>query len=378
MDDIVSENTDNSADIPEDARYWMEKDKANAKAMSSSIYNMDIQDGSPYKGTSDTDGIRKGLDNRDEIERFKNELPSFLQMVAENNMRKHEDATLAVDSKLGNFVREAYQNAENKEQLESWEFANKLSEMTGWSAKYCKDNAKEIIKTYTGKDIDRSDFATGSDGIIGFATTVVVLGIVLWAFLRKKKSDVRKGQKCDIVKHEDLNAESKVLDDPNSTMKEIDFIVKTSTNLVDSARKLFGFTDNSPETRHLDERSFLKEVLSIVFFPYVGLTCEKEHLSKTDFLKIVEKIMRVYHLTILEMEEIGKQADFYGRIALQKGSLDSKLLLIEASNRMSYLFKHGASFPFSTSCPASLDLFASYSVFNMTVGFIKVVLEACV
>lgn len=275
MDGIVSENIGNSADIPEDARYWMEKDEANAKAMTYTQDPRVVQSQRAYQSAYGADidpddilpngkGIR-GISNSDEIEQFRNELPSFLQMVNESNRTKHGDVTMSVDSKLGNFVREAYQNAENKEQLESWEFANKLSEMTGWSAKYCKDNAKEIIKTYTGKDIDRSDFATGSDGIIGFATTVVVLGLVLWAFLRKKKSDVRKGQKCDIVKHEDLNAESKVLDDPNSTMKEIDCIVKTSTNLVDSARKLFGFTDNSPETRHLDERSFLKEVLSIVF-----------------------------------------------------------------------------------------------------------------
>lgn len=108
------------------------------------------------------------------------------------------------------------------------------------------------------------------------------------------------------------------------------------------------------------------------------MTCEKEHLSKAGFLKIVEKIMRVYHLATQEMGEIGRQADFYGRMVFQKGSFDSNLLLIEASNRMNYLFKNGVSFSFAENCPTSIDLFASYPIFNMTTSFIKVVLEACV
>ena len=143
-------------EIPEDARYWVEKDKANAEAMSSSLlYRNNTQDRDVY-GDS-----KKKPASQDEVELFRNEFPSFLQMVNDSNRTKTEDATLAVDSKLGNFVRGAYQNAETKEQLESWEFASILSEMTGLSTKFCKDNEKDIIKTYTGRDIDRSNFVTG-------------------------------------------------------------------------------------------------------------------------------------------------------------------------------------------------------------------------
>lgn len=169
MRDISFTNT--NEDIPEDARYWMEKDKANAKAMTYTPDPRVVQSQKAYQrmyGTNiDPDEFldnglgKKGLANRDEIEQFRNELPTFLQMVNESNRRKYEDTTLAVDSKLGNFVRGAYQNAETKEQLEGWEFASILSEMTGLSVRFCKDNEKEIIKTYTGRDIDRSNFITG-------------------------------------------------------------------------------------------------------------------------------------------------------------------------------------------------------------------------
>ncbi len=169
MSDISFTNTNEG--IPEDARYWMEKDKANAKAMTytpdprvvqsqrayQSAYGADID---PDDILPDGKGIR-GISNMDEIEQFRNELPTFLQMVNESNRTKYEDTTLAVDSKLGNFVRGAYQNAETKEQLESWEFASILSEMTGLSVRFCKDNEKDLIKTYTGRDIDRSNFVTG-------------------------------------------------------------------------------------------------------------------------------------------------------------------------------------------------------------------------
>lgn len=169
MSDISFTNTNEG--IPEDARYWMEKDKANAKAMAytpdprvvqsqrayRSAYGADID---PDDILPDGKGIR-GISNSDEIEQFRNELPTFLQMVNESNRNTYVDATMSLDSKLGNFVRGAYQNAETKEQLEGWEFASILSEMTGLSVRFCKDNEKEIIKTYTGRDIDRSNFLTG-------------------------------------------------------------------------------------------------------------------------------------------------------------------------------------------------------------------------
>lgn len=169
MSDISFTTTNEG--IPEDARYWMEKDKANAKAMTYTPDPRVVQSQRAYQsayGTNidpddilpDGKGIR-GISNMDEIEQFRNELPTFLQMVNESNRTKYEDTTLAVDSKLGNFVRGAYQNADTKEQLEGWEFASILSEMTGLSVKFCKDNEKEIIKTYTGRDIDRSNFITG-------------------------------------------------------------------------------------------------------------------------------------------------------------------------------------------------------------------------
>ncbi len=169
MSDISFTTTNEG--IPEDARYWMEKDKANAKAMTYTPDPRVVQSQRAYQsayGTNidpddilpDGKGIR-GISNMDEIEQFRNELPTFLQMVNESNRTKYEDTTLAVDSKLGNFVRGAYQNADTKEQLEGWEFASILSEMAGLSVKFCKDNEKEIIKTYTGRDIDRSNFITG-------------------------------------------------------------------------------------------------------------------------------------------------------------------------------------------------------------------------
>lgn len=169
MSDISFTTTNEG--IPEDARYWMEKDKANAKAMSYTPDQRVLQSQRAYQSAYGADidpndilpngkGI-SGVSNMDEIEQFENELPTFLQMVNESNRNTYVDATMSLDSKLGNFVRGAYQNAETKEQLEGWEFASILSEMTGLSVRFCKDNEKDLIKTYTGRDIDRSNFLTG-------------------------------------------------------------------------------------------------------------------------------------------------------------------------------------------------------------------------
>jgi len=158
-------------DIPEDASYWMEKDKANYKAMTYVPDQNETQRQSTYRSLYGQNvnpdyilpegNATSGVPNQEEIDQFRKELPSFLQMYAENKRKTYVDATMSLDSKLGNFVRGAYQNAETKEQLESWEFASILSEMTGLSVKFCKDNEKELIKTYTGRDIDRSNFVTG-------------------------------------------------------------------------------------------------------------------------------------------------------------------------------------------------------------------------
>ena len=87
-------------------------------------------------------------------------LPSLAEVV-EANSEKTWDITNAVNSRFGNFVRSAYQSAEAKDDLKSWEFASILSDIANVDIQFAKDNSKAIIQTFTGRDIDESTFATG-------------------------------------------------------------------------------------------------------------------------------------------------------------------------------------------------------------------------
>lgn len=84
-----------------------------------------------------------------------------IALEQENERRSTQDVTLATNGRLGNFMRGAYSNAQSKEELKSWQMADIVSDITGVSARYAKDNMDGIVKAYTGRDIDTSNFVTG-------------------------------------------------------------------------------------------------------------------------------------------------------------------------------------------------------------------------
>ena len=89
-------------------------------------------------------------------------LPTFQEIIESPDFNtKTVNATASVNGKLSNTLRSAYQSASSVKDLKSWEMASIVSSITNIDIGFAHDNMDDLIKAFTGRDIDSESFFIG-------------------------------------------------------------------------------------------------------------------------------------------------------------------------------------------------------------------------
>lgn len=135
--------------------------------------------------------------------------------------------------------------------------------------------------------------------------------------------------------------------------------------------KSTGFFSNS------NKIELLKESLSLVFFFYLELVCQRNNISEGEIAKILVSILQYYEFSNEEqLKEMDKQVRFYEKLLHCQNEPNFEPQIMEAEKRMCCLSKHRFSFPFGVECQPYTDIEALRPVMITTLEVIDMLLKA--